>query len=364
MVTYYELGPHKRLNEIVVAGSHDAGITSGGGNIKTQVRNIGEQAGVGIRVFDLRIAAASAPGAHGGDKLAELRAFHADGKLMKNETKNRFLEDVGRTVDIKRTKLRGGAFGLALTEMLEQARDFVRSDVGKNEFLILKFDKCLNWGMIAEACMYVLGDDAMGVGTIYKGGGNLNTKTLEALKGKVIVLFSEKGVAELGGRYGPADGILKFRNLYSGGAYTKRYDGLQYYGKGGTSVSKPFKKRGQNESKQADILEGAKQMGDENMMGMMYWTTTGMFESIKKRDANMWSAPNIVKLQTLWAGGLDDYVTYANPFLVPRGSPALGPMRKRFMPNIVIIDFADDDKCTTIRGLNDLSPHSLAQLGA
>jgi hypothetical protein len=98
-------------------------------------------------------------------------------------------------------------------------------------------------------------------------------------------------------------------------------------------------------------------------MGMMYWTSTGIFESIKKRDAAMWSAPNIVKLQTLWAGGLDDYVTYANPFLVPQGSPALGPMRKRFMPNIVMVDFADDLRCTTIRELNDLSPHDLAQLG-
>ena len=62
MITYYELGASKQLNEIVVAGSHDAGITSGGTNVKTQALDIGEQAQAGVRVFDLRIAATSVPG--------------------------------------------------------------------------------------------------------------------------------------------------------------------------------------------------------------------------------------------------------------------------------------------------------------
>jgi len=33
------------------------------------------------------------------------------------------------------------------------------------------------------------------------------------------------------------------------------------------------------------------------------------------------------------------------------------------MPNIVMIDFADERKCAVIRGLNDLSPDQLARLG-
>jgi len=36
MIKYSELGADKRLNEIVMAGSHDAGITSGAANAKTQ----------------------------------------------------------------------------------------------------------------------------------------------------------------------------------------------------------------------------------------------------------------------------------------------------------------------------------------
>ena len=111
MVNYYELGPDKQLNEIVVAGSHDAGITGGDGNVRTQALDIAGQAAAGVRVFDLRIAAATVNGKYGAHTGAELRAFHADGKLMKNETKTRHLEDVGRSVSITRTKLRGGAFG-------------------------------------------------------------------------------------------------------------------------------------------------------------------------------------------------------------------------------------------------------------
>ena len=34
MLKYSNLGRHKQLNEIVMAGSHDAGITEGGANVR------------------------------------------------------------------------------------------------------------------------------------------------------------------------------------------------------------------------------------------------------------------------------------------------------------------------------------------
>jgi hypothetical protein len=357
MVNYFELGPDKQLNEIVVAGSHDAGITGGGSNVRTQSLNIGEQARAGVRVFDLRIAAATVPGKFGMHKGAELRAFHADGKLMKNESKTRHLEDVGRSVTITRTKLRGGAFGMGLSAMLDDARDFVESKEGATEFLILKFDKCLNWPLIAEACTDVLGN------AIYKGGGNLNTTKLKDLQGKVIVVFSSGGLKELKGAFRPTDGILGFRNLYDksggGATYSQSFAGLQYYGKGGTSVVKPNAKK-----KQGKLMEGAKLLGNPDVMGMMYWTTTGLFESIRKRNDRMWDPPNVAKLRKLWSQGLQDFVVHSNPFHVPEGSPAVGPLRKRYMPNIVMIDFADELKCQQIRDLNDLSAHDLAAMGS
>jgi hypothetical protein len=98
-------------------------------------------------------------------------------------------------------------------------------------------------------------------------------------------------------------------------------------------------------------------------MGMMYWTSTGMLRSIKGRNDSMWSAPNVVRLKKLWAEGLGAYVAAANPFIPPQGSAAVGAQRKRFMPNIVMVDFADGPKCQQIRDLNDLTPDQLAAMG-
>ena len=361
MIRYYELGPDKQLNEIVVAGSHDAGITSGGTNVKTQSLDIGEQAHAGVRVFDLRIAAQTLPGQRTGfPKQAELKAFHANPAAMKNEMKSRSLGGAP-PVDLQRTKFKldAGDFGMGLNEMLRDAQRFVTSQDGAREFLILKFDKCLNWSLIADACMRELGD------SMFKRHANLNTTKLRDLCGHVICVFSDKGVIEIAQQrnWGPIHGILGFTNLSSSiVGYKDDYPGLQYYGKGGTSVAKPFNKLTQNEKKQRKLIEGSKQAGSE-VMGMMYWTTTGIFESIEERNDTMWDTPNVAKLKGLWAQGLAEYVYQRAPLAIPEGSPAIGPVRKQRMPNIVMIDFADERKCAVIRGLNDLTPDQLATLG-
>jgi len=361
MVTYYELGANKSLNEIVVAGSHDAGITSGKTNVKTQTLSIMGQAKAGVRVFDLRVAAHTEGGTKGGEKVAKLRAFHADPAFMKNEQKTRHLADVGKPVDLVRTKLSAGDFGEGLAEMMRDARDFVNSREGSTEFLILKFDKCVNWGLIADQVVNVAGS------VLLKGNVNVNTAKLKDLQGKVIVLFSNKGVSELAGKYGANNGILQFKNLHdkTTGGYDPNFAGLQYYGKGGTSANDllDMTKVWQNERGQRKLLKSAKQLGNPNVMGMMYWTSTGMLRSIKGRNDSMWSAPNVVRLKKLWAEGLGAYVAAANPFIPPQGSAAVGAQRKRFMPNIVMVDFADGPKCQQIRDLNDLTPDQLAAMG-
>lgn len=200
---------------------------------------------------------------------------------------------------------------------------------------------------------------------MFKRHANLNTTKLRDLAGRVICVFSDKGVIEIAQQrnWGPIHGILGFTNLSSSGVgYKDDYPGLQYYGKGGTSVVKPFNKLTQNEKKQRKLIEGSKQAGPE-VMGMMYWTTTGILESIDERNDAMWDAPNVRKLKGLWAQGLAEYVYQRNPLAIPEGSPAIGPVRKQRMPNIVMIDFADERKCAVIRGLNDLTPDQLATLG-
>ena len=354
MITYYALGKKKQLNQIVIAGTHDAGITGGGSGVQTQSLNIGEQAMAGVRFFDVRVAAAVTSQTHAsGRPVAELRAFHADDKVVMKLERKVVLKGGSTPVNITQSKLAGGAFGLASTSMLQQARNFVHSSAGGSEFLVLKFDKCTNWALIADACRQTLGL------SLYTGGGNLNVKTLEDLKGKVIVLFSPSGLREL-----PApNGILGFKNLSTQGtSYEPAYQGLQYYGKGGTSPFNPIDKLKQNMKKQSKLMQGAGALGNPEVIGMMYWTTTGLVESIRKRDDGMWDAPNIAKMKSLWGQGLGNFVN--SRVSLPSSNPlASAQQRRSFFPNIVMIDFADNAKCQQIRDLNDLTAQHLTAVG-
>ncbi len=356
MIRYFNLGRGKKLNEIVFAGSHDAGITSGDSNIRTQSLDIEAQAKAGVRMFDLRIAAAGVRGKQDGVKNVQLKAFHADGMLKKDETKTRFITDLGRNETVTRTNLRGGDFGMTLQKILIDARTFVRSNDGATECLMLKFDKCSNWSLIAEACVRVLGT------TIYKGGGNLNNKTLDDLKGHVIPLFMPDGLRAIGQEFRPGDGILGIRNLADPAfGWEDRFDGLQYYGKGGTNPFNPIGKKSQNQKKQAKLM-AAGGHGNPDIMGMMYWTTTGLKESIYKRNKGMWTEPNKAKLRMLWDNGMGQAVRDGAPRNVNYGAVSSGAAIKSFMPNFIMIDFSDEEKCETIYNLNIVPPHQLVAL--
>lgn len=355
-VEYYSLGGHKRLNEIVVAGSHDAGITSGGGYAKTQDLDIGAQAAAGVRVFDLRIAAMAVDTPKGQPKQVDFRAYHGglkDVKGHERQVANLFKSDGSlATATVTRSKGSSGtAFGEGLVDMLLQAKAFVESPAGGTEFLILKFDKCKNWALIGQACRDILGD------AIYKGGGNLNNRTLDQLQGKVVTVFPKSGLAEMGTEYGAPQGMLAFKNLSSKGAgYEPRFHGLQYFGKGGTAVFNEVDKIGQNISNQKQLMKKARNLANPQVVGMIYWTTTGSIWNIKNRNDTMWQGANVARFRGLWNNGLSDYMDTAIPMLLPDGSAAVGPMRKLFMPNIVMIDFADGPKCQVIRDLNDAAP--------
>ena len=346
MINYFSLGPDKRINEVVFAGSHDAGITSGKSNIQTQSVDIMLQAAAGVRIFDLRIAAAKAGKDAHGNKAVQMRAFHADGMLKKDETKTRFMPEFNRTETLQRTKLRGGDFGMSLERMLEDAAKFVRSDIGSTEFLLLKFDKSTNWPLIAEACVTLLGN------TLYREGGNLNNRTLRELSGSVIVLFTSDGLAEVVRNYPRGSGIFGIKNVAAEGeSYVDDYNGLQYFGKGGTSPFNPHNKIAQNKKKQAKLMRAGGH-ANPDVMGMMYWTTTGLNESIYKRNQTMWTQPNRAKLAALWSNGFGEAVKSGVPDNIDLRSSSSGSVIKQFMPNFIMIDFADDTKCKTIFGLN------------
>ncbi len=359
MVSYYQLGSQKRLNEIVMVGSHDAAITSGASNVQTQSLNIAEQAAAGVRIFDIRITGGIV-GKVGVDNkpIGQLAAFHGSGigtKGVKSVVENRS----GQHAQMKVKPMTGvmGAYGETLSAILKQSREFVTKN--STEFLILKFDKCDNWQLIAEACIDLLGDK------IYLGGGNVNTKTLQQLAGSVIVVFGPDAWKTLSPTF-VSKGILKFKSLYSKsgtpGVYDPNFPGIQYIGKGGTDVV-PWKKgfyrffKGkmkENIKKQIKIMSQGPAV-DPDVLGMMYWTTTGATASIKKRNAFLWNDKNQEKLVELWE-------TRMPPSVDPT-DPSAAPVLKTFMPNFVMVDFADATKCEKIFDLNFLSAmnaHNLA----
>jgi hypothetical protein len=379
MIKYSDLGAHRRLNEIVMAGSHDAGITGGDKNAQTQTLDIGQQARAGVRFFDLRIAAFATNQLENGVKKVEMRAFHADGMLHKVENKTRGVVGATGTTVLERSKLKGGTDkGLGLAEMLDDAYDFVSSADFSGEFLILKFDKCTNWKLIAAMCQARLGQK------LYTGGGNLNTKTLAQLAGKVIVAFMPEGYAQLD--VNERVGITPIKNLYKPPAnYDPAVAGLQYWGAGGTSPMNGKTQNGkmqENISKQSKIMRSAtmgvkvkkhfqfarsveyrNSAASPHAMGMMYWTTTGLLASIKSRNDNLWTAKNRLGLSEMWLNMFMEFAEYlqnALPDNINLASYSSGGTLKMFMPNIVMIDFADDDKCQYIYDLNNLAAVRLA----
>ncbi|MGQ0502400.1 MAG: hypothetical protein ACT4P0_07310 [Panacagrimonas sp.] len=368
-IKYSSLGTHLQLNEIVIAGSHDAGITGGGESAQTQDLDILRQAQAGVRFFDIRI------GARAVGNQVQLTSYHSPKTVSK--TKTAISMDVGQALKVKTDKrfLWAGTWGQELTNILADAKDFVGSADGSDEFLILKFDKCSNWPLIAESARNILGN------CIYTGHGNLNTMTLgdPTLRGKVVVAFMTKGYESLPGQ-GAKYGITPIRNLFNSGAYDANFDGIQYWGKGGTTAAnnKSFDgKIQENIEKQSKRLrqaatgaEGKKGnfitkpfkkkvtlcgTASPQALGMMYWTTTGVSKSIRQRNTEMWLPANVGGLETIWRSGFDDYVAIALPQNVNYYEYSSGGVLKLFMPNIVMIDFANDTRCEHIFNLNTLA---------
>ena len=348
---------NRKLNEIVIPGSHDAGVyTANKDNVKTQSLDIYLQAFAGCRFFDLRIATHKSR--VGGQDVYTHKAFHLDQSLVvdhkvKNTPGISSYQNVGHA----------GGWGGGLVQMLNDAKKFVTQN--NTEFLILKFSKSANWSSIAETCIQILGNDQ------YKGGGNLNDKRVQDLAGKVVTVFDESArdkLAALIRQQVGGHGIMFIRALYDSetgrsSAYDQNYWGIQYFGKFSSTddVAK-------NTAKQTKLLtDGA--TTDIDALGMMYWTTTGLLGNIKNRNDTMWTQTNVAALQQTWKSGLETAITQRfgrekdSAFrLAATTGGALGGRLKAFMPNIVMMDFVDANKCSIVEQLNNVAATTLLKL--
>ncbi|HEY1789654.1 MAG TPA: hypothetical protein VGJ73_16015 [Verrucomicrobiae bacterium] len=356
-IRYKNLGGTKRLQEIVFAGSHDASITSGDVNAQTQDLNIGDQAEAGVRLFDLRILA------KGSSSGASLVGYHGD--AWRPSTNTLTSQYSGQTQKVKTSKdMTYGVTGEKLSDMLNQGKAFVDRT---KEFLIFKFDKSTNYKLIGDYCVNLLGD------SIYKSTNiEFSKLTLDDLAGKVVCVFNDKALTEMK-PYTEKNGILGWRSLKGKDGvkpYDSTYYGLQYYGKGGTSAGAFWRsdtdKMDENVKKQKKLMLAMAKVQDQsagNVLGMMYWTATGLKASIRKRNEEvLWGGTGIARMSQLWHEGLEESISNQLKMDKIKVLEYGGIRRvKTFFPNIVMIDFADPDKCQTIYDLNTAVDDKLAK---
>lgn len=357
----------KRLNQVIIPGAHDAGIYENiTSTAQCQNLDIFEQAYAGVRWFDIRVAGVKL--GFGKDKNAqyEMRAIHGVGKGYKHKE----LE----TKEHKRLVL--GGFGGRLEDMLKDARKFV--ETRPSEFLIFKISKSQNIDAVAETCIDVLGPYQ------FKATSpcNLNMKKVAEVGGRVITLFSSGDCAQIlnntngMSRY---DGIFSYRELYDSETKTVKgynpvYNGIQYFGKY-SNTHKAVK----NTKKQGELLKTMllSPAVHRDAMGVMYWTLTSNFgnpfslaQSIKKRDAKMWRGPHIASLIQTWKNGLEFSIEqqmgrdfYSN-FHAPTNTFGTRNDWTCFMPNVVMMDFADAQKCATVESLNYIANDTIQRMVA
>ncbi len=392
-ITYHEICGERQLNEVVLMGSHDAAIDSGGKNAKTQTMDILRQAENGARFFDLRVAAFKTSTMGG---KVELRSYHDATKISSPTLR---ISDRMKIADLNGATKTGvkvhstvfGVAGFGLQAMLQQAKLFL--DANDSEFLIFKFDKSENWQLIVDTCKQELVTNAHNYLFSNTGGAtsaNLNLQKLKDLSKKLLILFPESAFTGLQSvDVLHREGFLKWRNLYSKGsvsakAYTRSFAGLQYYGKGGVSASASGQsgKIAQNARIQGELMagqgtykvkkdgwrgkvgmtsKGVQTFAPENgdAVGLMYWTTTGpSWSGIEKRNDKMWRGTDTTGVRSQMVNmGLQG----ADPTIRDMGVGSAGTYLKRFMPNIIMVDFVDSMKGDTIRRMNFNSGSVLAQ---
>ncbi len=352
-----------RLCDVVFPGTHDAGIYGSdlGGTARTQDLTIGQQALVGVRYFDVRIAKVA-----GATGLVQ-KAYHAPG-LSKSKTSGGVAYQKPSPA-LSKLGL-AGTGGDRLEDMLEQAKTFVEHV--STEFLILRFSKCGNMEEVARTCRAVLGT------TQYQQNVNLNEATIASLAGKVVTVFDQGDFNKLPVDLKSTPGILPCAGLFSKDgdhvAYSPLKWGMQYFGKYSNTRSSK-----RNRAKQLKTLAQGPSSCPE-LLGMIYWTLTTniselgqqhkSFQSIKNRDLKLWGGRNVA-LQDTWEKGVRNHVLaraghvasqwIQNPQYPPQ---AIGRTARSFMPNIVMMDFASKTRCDTVWNLNQTTVGQLASLGA
>lgn len=350
MAVGFQNYPGKRLCDVVFPGSHDAGITSGLGNAKTQSLDIEAQANAGCRWFDLRLLKTT-PFGKKSSTHSKFKTYHIAGVAGKKTS--------------RATRLLGGlqgTFGLSLDKIIDGAHKFL--NVNGAEFLLFRFSKCQHHADLFNELKNGLSY------RLFKGAVNLNEITVDdqRIRGKVVVLFDDGELNKVGAT--PQEGCLGVKSLFAYGLdskgketkdlapkpYVANYNGIQYFGKFGATTTKTDigpngSKFRTNLKKQENYLTkgGWTYRATPEVLGMMYWTTTGVFQNILSRNQRMWNQVHSRALVTLWEQGLEEALTSRVGYL---SSPLIQGQVSSFIPNIVMMDDVNSGRCELVWQLN------------
>lgn len=259
-----------RLSEIIVPGSHDAGVYTEAATRKGLARkrwaicqsdNLFGQCNLGSRFFDLRIL----------QDGKEHRAHH--------------------------TTMGMGALGGKLKDMMGQLGDFITAN--PSEFVIARFTKCKGHEAIVKTVKDYLGH------LLYRGGCAIAGVPIEVLRGKVIAVF---GSDEFSAYLDPGEGIHAFyktANLAHGLSVVGKYSN--------TSDAKKMLKS-QTGALKGYFFDNNVSLG-QHYLYQMYWTQTFFLKNIKKNTESKNGVHELAKTghikgASVAAGALPNIVLY------------------------------------------------------
>jgi hypothetical protein len=318
-----QIPDNKWLRQIVIPGSHDAGvygtaqtITRGipgfvskpQNSIVCQHSDFGMQAMAGSRFFDCRVFMRKTRDATGA-KVYEQKLGHF------------FKEKV-----VKSKQPAMGGYGGALTAIVGQALDFVIANT--SEFIILRFSHTYHPTECVNAIQQVIASKPAYAGAVYKQTGNIATKTIGSLRGKVIMVFDEK----FNHHITPTQGIHRFKKFSAGATHI---DGLSTCG--------VFASTGSVSKVHAESIKGVEKhvrdhAGTPGHLHFIYWQQTG--GDVYKNT----TAPK--KAGKDWSGGAH---TNLGDFLYELWQQSTENVKPA---NVISHDFVSADTCGRIIRLN------------
>lgn len=370
MAVPHFLGPlaQRQLRHVILPGSHDAGLAapfqqdlnrfSSPAKTITQSAGVGAQAAAGSRFFDVRIQSI------GGT----LTSFH---------TMPNLLGKVPLVKNIKATKTDTRTFGASGQDfrgILDELRAFV---AGSTEFVIIRLSHLKDSAEIFTDLWSWI-EDPNNKPHVYTGTGNLATKLVQDLAGRVVLVIEARKFkhqitppASVGGGPripGQADGFHHFYQS-KGGNLPDVNDGLCVCGEFSNkkTLDDILKKQIHN---YAEHDQHKNHRGSQAHLYSLYWTATG--GDIATNTASELTLANFKKVRELvhkttsdnWGKKLQanhDRLLGGNSSL-PLGDELRLENRARTkfavksasIPNIILYDFINDGTSQAIIDLNTL----------